>query len=246
MQAGNYKQLKDGRKIPQIIVKTDGAWSRRSYRGGRQDSMSGYVVIIGAATNKVLFMGYRNKFCSLCDLAERQKRPIRRHRCFKNWDYEQSSLSMETDMILEGFMQSFEVHGLIYKTIISDRDSSTFHCLTQSKPYRRFAVEVNKINCVNHVWRSFGGKYKELAEAPITVPKVIPHGTVGKYRDMLRNKGKPIRNTVKELIANVQILNVNFDEKVKILRNQILNITDHAFGDHTKYKDAGIVQGNDV
>ena len=50
--------------IPYIPVVVDGSWMKRSY-GTNYDSLSGVGVIVGYHTRKVLFVGIRNKFCSL-------------------------------------------------------------------------------------------------------------------------------------------------------------------------------------
>jgi len=44
------------------------------------------------------------------------------HKCYKNW--EDTSTAMESDIILEGFRQSINMHNLIYHKLIGDGDSS--------------------------------------------------------------------------------------------------------------------------
>ncbi|KAG8222472.1 hypothetical protein J437_LFUL002207, partial [Ladona fulva] len=51
--------------IPFITVVADGAWAKRCYRTN-YSSLSGVVCIIGYRTRKVLFIGVRNKYCSVC------------------------------------------------------------------------------------------------------------------------------------------------------------------------------------
>jgi len=58
--------------IPYITVVADGSWMKRSY-GTNYDSLLGVGAIIGARTKKVLYVGVRNKYCTICDLAERNK-----------------------------------------------------------------------------------------------------------------------------------------------------------------------------
>lgn len=96
--------------IPYITVVADGSWMKRSY-GNAYDSLSGF------RTGKVLFVGIRNKYCAICDAAGRQNVETRKHKCYKNFDRNASSTSMESDAIVEGFTNSVEMHGLIYKTI---------------------------------------------------------------------------------------------------------------------------------
>ncbi|XP_011687473.1 PREDICTED: uncharacterized protein LOC105449787 [Wasmannia auropunctata] len=53
--------------VPYITVVADGSWAKRSY-GTTYDSLSGVGAIIGYRTKKVLFVGIRNKFCTIsCD-----------------------------------------------------------------------------------------------------------------------------------------------------------------------------------
>ncbi|KAL6419316.1 hypothetical protein ACFW04_011459 [Cataglyphis niger] len=56
--------------IPYITVVADGSWMKRSY-GSAYDSLSGIGAIIGYRTGKILFVGIRNKFCTLYNVAER-------------------------------------------------------------------------------------------------------------------------------------------------------------------------------
>jgi len=71
--------------IPYITVIADGSWMKRSY-GTAYDSLSGVGAIIGYSTQKVLFVGIRNKFCTVCDIAERKNMEARIHKCYKNFD----------------------------------------------------------------------------------------------------------------------------------------------------------------
>ena len=54
--------------IPAITVILDGGWSKRTHRHN-YNAKSGVGIIIGKATGKILFMGIRNKFCSICTRA---------------------------------------------------------------------------------------------------------------------------------------------------------------------------------
>ncbi|KYM97804.1 hypothetical protein ALC62_11499, partial [Cyphomyrmex costatus] len=52
-----------------ITVVADGSWAKRSY-GTAYDSLFGVGAIIGYRTTKVLFVGIRNKFCTIYHIAE--------------------------------------------------------------------------------------------------------------------------------------------------------------------------------
>ncbi|KAH7981426.1 hypothetical protein HPB49_024006 [Dermacentor silvarum] len=60
--AGDF--CEDG-STPSITVVVDGAWSHRSH-GHRYSANSGLAVIIGKRTQKLLYLGVRNKLCSTC------------------------------------------------------------------------------------------------------------------------------------------------------------------------------------
>jgi 3-dehydroquinate dehydratase len=69
--------------IGKISVIFDGGWSHRSH-GHRYTAKSVVAIIIGVHTKKNLFMGVRNKYCSICAMAMRKGTTIPTHVCFKN------------------------------------------------------------------------------------------------------------------------------------------------------------------
>lgn len=101
--------------IPMCTVIADGQWSKRSYKT-KYDAFSGAATIIGYNTRKVLFVGIRNRYCSICQRASDrdENKPV--HNCFLNWT--SSSTGMEADGILEGFLNSVQMHGLKYNKLI--------------------------------------------------------------------------------------------------------------------------------
>lgn len=123
---------------------------KRSYKGGKFDSPAGLAVIIGAFTQQLLFVGIRNEVCGVCDYSARYNpsAPVREHISCKNWGRHQSSRSMETDAILEGFRSSIEQHGLIYAKLVGDGDSSVHDNLKRNNPYADYDVGVKKIECI--------------------------------------------------------------------------------------------------
>ena len=86
--------------VPAITVVVDAGWSKRSHKHS-YNAKSGVGAIDGAATKKLLFIGVRDKFCSVCAVSERHNLPTPSHQCFKNWSG--ISCAMEADIILEGF-----------------------------------------------------------------------------------------------------------------------------------------------
>ena len=60
--------------VPYISVVTDGGWSKRSHMHS-YNAKSGVGVIFGLNTKRLLFMGVRNKYCSVCAVAEHKENP---------------------------------------------------------------------------------------------------------------------------------------------------------------------------
>ena len=56
--------------VPTVTVVADGDWLKRSHKHS-YNTKSGVVVIIGEVTKRLLFLGVRNKFCSVCSHAEK-------------------------------------------------------------------------------------------------------------------------------------------------------------------------------
>ena len=107
--------------VPAITVVADGGWSKRSHRHS-YNARSGVAVIFGKETKKLLFLVVRNKYCSVCTIAENRGRHPEQHACYRNWTG--SSGAMESNMIAEGFKQSEATHGVRYMRLIGDGDSS--------------------------------------------------------------------------------------------------------------------------
>ena len=118
--------------VPAIAVILDGGWSKRTHRHN-YNAKSGVGIIIGKITGKILFMGIRNKFCSICTRANNAGSTIPDHQCFKNWN--NFSSEMETDIILEGFRTCEQQHDVRYTSFIGDGDSSVYPTLISSIPW---------------------------------------------------------------------------------------------------------------
>ncbi len=77
----------DHDEIPFITVIVDAGWSKRSY-GHSYNANAGCAVIIGARTNKILFVDHRIRSCAICDKKSNDQDIIntkKEHKCFKNW-----------------------------------------------------------------------------------------------------------------------------------------------------------------
>lgn len=85
-------------------------------------------------------------YCYICAVAECSKRAWPEHTCYENW--EGSSSRMESDMIVQSFIESEKIHGLRHKKFIGDGDSSVFSQLQEKVlSYER---QIIKVKCINH------------------------------------------------------------------------------------------------
>ena len=142
--------------VPAITVIVDGGWSKRSHRHS-YNAKSGVAIIIGKRTRKLLYIGVRNKFCSSCSKGISEDK----HTCFKNWD--ESSSQMEADIILEGFKQAEEVHGLRYIRFIGDGDSSVHSTLVVGVPV--WGKDIQKMECANHCCKCYRSSLEKLVQS---------------------------------------------------------------------------------
>ncbi|CAL1295640.1 unnamed protein product, partial [Larinioides sclopetarius] len=123
--------------IPLLTVVADGCWAKRSYRTN-YSSLSGAAAIVGFRTKKVLYMGVRNRYCSICIRAKNLKKSPNSHKCCKNWNG--SSSGMEASIIQEGFLNSVSMYGVKYAKLIADGDSNVYKAILDSRPYNELQV----------------------------------------------------------------------------------------------------------
>ncbi|EZA49093.1 hypothetical protein X777_12633 [Ooceraea biroi] len=227
--------------IPYITVVADGSWMKRSY-GSAYDSPSGVGTIIGYRTGKVLFVGVRNKYCVLCDMAEQRGVEVRKHKCYKNFDSNASSTRMESDAIVEGFKSNLEMHGLIYKTLVADGDSSVYNSIRHNAPYHDMNIVVRKVEYTNHLLYNLCKKLKTVART--TVPKAMMH----RKRDFVQLRNVVDHNILamrKEILRVAAVRNQETQAhhmKAKELLEDILNIPSHIFGEHKRCRERGVHQ----
>lgn len=107
-----------------------------------------------------MFIGVRNKYCSICQKACANNRDPPVHLCYKNWNG--TSTAMEADIIVEGFRQSIPMHNIIYHKLIGDGDSSVLKKIMLAKPYGN-NLDVKKIECANHILRNYLNRLVDIA-----------------------------------------------------------------------------------
>lgn len=207
----------DADGVPYNVVIVDGGWSHRSYGHG-YSANSGVAVIIGKATKKLLFLGVRNKYCSICACAEASKVTIPEHICFLNW--RGSSPAMEADIIVEGFRLSEEMYNLRYKSYVGDGDSSVQKNIIDKVSYGR---HVTKIECANHLVKNVTKKLFKVAKGA-AVTRVLTNKRI-----------HDIAKTARELIS----LNAREEvPSVDQLKHDLQNVVSHSFGDHSQCRRA--------
>jgi hypothetical protein len=115
----------DENGTPIIAVIADGAWKKRSHRTN-YNAASRVASSIGADIKKNIFMGVRNKYCTVCERISTQnsEKADNHHVCFNN--YNGPSTAMETDVILDRFRKSVDMDDVIYGKLIADEDSSVY------------------------------------------------------------------------------------------------------------------------
>lgn len=206
--------------IPMISVSGDACWSKRSY-GTNYSASSGVGAIVGIYSKKVLYYGVKNKICSICSRANSNKVQAPNHTCFKN--FHGPSTAMEAVIITEGFKKSIENHGLIYNQYIADGDSSTYASIRNSRPYND--VTVGKIECKNHLLRNY-------CKGLLSIANNTTYHT--RARKIIKENYLRIRWGIDSSIKYWTTKDIAFEEKVKMIKQDILNGPYHIFGDHSK------------
>ena len=176
-----------------------GGWAKRSFASGKHDFLSGVGIIAGYRTGLILHVGVRNKYCAVDAKAEQLGREPTEQIGFKNWSRDQSSSSMEKEkkIIVEGFLTSGQNRGLIYKTLISDGDSSVYNALVTTEPYGKYGVLVRKIECEDYLFRNFCKKVRVASgkAIPRSVSATL-YTSVSKFREKINTSALRIRQTV--------------------------------------------------
>lgn len=211
----------DEHGTPLLSVIADGAWCKRSYRTN-YNANSGAACIVGEKTGKILFLGIRNKYCFMCS---QQNSNANSHVCFKNWDAPSSG--MESDIILEGFKRSVEIHGVKYAFLVGDGDSSVYRKILDARPYGSFVVQ--KVECSNHLLRNYVTKLTDLSKKKYS-SKANEVDIF--YRHSLKTNIQRLRLSVVCAIKHRRSEDISYNEKVENLKKDIANSISHVFGDH--------------
>ena len=203
--------------VPAITVIVDGGWSKRSHKHS-YNAKSGVGIIIGKATGKILYMGVRNKYCAVCYNKAYEGNPLQ-HTCFLNWNG--SSSAMEADIILDGFRNCEEQHGVRYIEFIGDGDSSVYPTLISSIPW---GYAIKKLECANHAVKCYRSALENL------VHNNPAYKGKGKLTESMRKKlTKAARSAI--------IMRSQEEDRpraISKLQKGLINSPLHCFGCHEK------------
>lgn len=219
----------DGHACVPVIA--DGAYEKRSY-GHSYDSLSGCAAVVGERSKKVMYVDVRNKYCSYCEYYARINQPIKEHSCYKNFDRDAASGSMEADIIAEAFMNSMTMFGLIFYKLIADNDSRVYKAIMDLMPYREYNISVEKVDCTNHLLRNFSDKLRDLAKK--TEQQYFRNRQFARLRKLIDTKVKTLRDAVYTVAAIRHYESGDIQEREDKLRQDILDIVYHVFGEHGK------------
>ena len=198
--------------IPAITVIIDGGWSKRSHKHS-YNANSGVAIILGKEIGKLLHIGVRNKYCVSCS----KNIPQDKHICYKNWS--ESSSQMETDIILEGFLQAEKKHGVRYLRFVGDGDSSVYPTLLEQVPWGR---SIKKLECANHACKCYRGALEKLVQENPSYK-----GKGGLTQKMRRRLVSAARSAIR-----MRSTESDRSKAITKLRKDLLNGPRHCFGHH--------------
>lgn len=207
-----------------ITAVVDGGWCKRTYGHG-YNSSSGVAVVIGAATQKILFVGVRNKLCLICNAISSGKIEPKEHLCFKNWSG--ASTAMEADIVVEGLKYLEDFHKVRCTRLVGDGDSSTMTKVRQQVPYGRKVV---KVECANHAVRRYSKALQKLSAD--TKSFRGREGIIG--RKHLHNRTIRLATGARAAIKNhaIPFNTTATPEDVENLKKELRNGPSHVFGRH--------------
>lgn len=178
-----------------IDVEFDGSWAKRSYRKNFS-SLSGCAAIIGIRTKKILYSGVKNKYCHTCRLAQKNIMPVRKHECNRNYDGPSSG--METQIVVEGF-QHCAAKGARFTKYTGDGDASTYKALQDLRLYKDPDLDIEKLECVNHLFRNFYKKFDDLLVCTKfnKCGRKLLGSTLGNFKHFTHTMTRPLRHLLR-------------------------------------------------
>ena len=216
VEAGDI--LPDG--TPWITVIVDGSWGTRSH-GHKYTSHGGMAAVIGLRTKKLLFYGVRNKFCIVCArTGSGEETPA--HKCYRNWVG--TSTAMESDIIIEGFNRSEEMHGVRFMEFIGDGDSSVYKNVLSYVSYGR---DVRKVECANHVTKCYTSALYDISKQTKEAKQVLSKARITRMKICVR---KMIKYRAQERVE----CSGEKDSSAQALSSDVKNASFHVLGHHDR------------
>jgi hypothetical protein len=175
-------------------------------------------------------MGVCNRYCYPCARATKLDTVAKPHRCYRN--YEGTSTGMEQHIIVDGFRASEEMHGVRFKYMIGDGDSSVYARVQKGVRYGRRVV---KLECANHMVRCYTDKLYRLK-----TNTAIPLSARKELAALIPRLTKAARGAITSA--------GNSPGNVELLRRDLRNGPHHVFGDHARCRQeatstAGVREG---
>lgn len=205
--------------IPLGKCYADCAWCKRSYKT-KYNALSGAASIIGHYTKKVLYIGVANKDCRICQKSFKNGNvEPPEHKCNRN--YVGPSTGMESKIITDGFRECMLKYNIRFSHLIGDGDSSVIFELNKAQIYNNPILQIEKIECVNHLLRNLRSLLRALAAAckanSLYLTEVI-----------IQRMIKALKCARKHWNESGEL----WDVKVGNFRKDINNIPCHVFGEH--------------
>lgn len=216
--------------VPYITASGDAAYPIRSF-GSNFKSPAGTVSLFDADTGGILSVVIYNSFCYTHKKAANKGVEPPEHTCYRNWDPAEPITAIESAGMLRALQQSVPDHGVIVETIITDEDSSVYKTIRDNNVYREYKIVTQRKLCTNHLRKNLGKKLK--AASTTTQPKGQKKiAGFTELRDHIKKKTKDIVQRVDELVEKRLGQSIPWDDKVKELQRDILNVASHIFGEH--------------
>ncbi|XP_044744250.1 uncharacterized protein LOC123306346 [Coccinella septempunctata] len=163
-----------------------------------------------------------DKAGSACSFYRNRNIPPKSHICAMN--FTGPSTGMEQDIILEGFSKSIEHHGVMYKYLIGDGDSSVYARVLEKVSYGR---DVVKIECANYITRVSDKLHRLSKNTPFNISN----------RKILTEKDGPISN-IERFVKSVRTMVKNNVHDTVMFRNDLRNAPYHVFRNHSNCRDS--------
>ena len=105
-----------------LTLLLDMAWPTKG-SGTQYNSHTGFGNMVGCYCKKVIGSKVLSRLCRICENAKSAGLKAKKHKCVKNWDWNESSKKMEAAAILQMLVESPAERGIFISWIVSDNDS---------------------------------------------------------------------------------------------------------------------------